>query len=66
MAFLRGFGTLLRFILDSEPSSQPLAFAAEVAVVDIIAFAGTDSSCSWLFLALGHCSAALGLAASSC
>lgn len=66
LAFLQDFGTSLRFGLGSGPSSQPSAFAVEVAVVDIIAFAGTDSSCSWLFPTLAHCSAALGLGASSC
>ena len=66
MAFLQDFGTSLRFGLGSGPSSQPSAFAVEVVVVDIIAFAGTDSSCSWLFPTLEHCSAVLGLVASSC
>ena len=66
LAFLQDFGTSLRFGLGSGPSSQSSAFAAEVAVVDIIAFVGTDSSCSWLCLTLEHCSAALGLGASSC
>jgi len=66
LAFLQDFGTLLRFALDSGPSSQPSAFAAEATAVDIIAFAGTDSSCSWLFPTLGRHSAVLGLVASSC
>lgn len=66
MAFLPDFGTLLRFDLDSGPSSQPLAFAVEVVVVDIIAFIGTDSSCFWQFPILEQRSTALGLLASSC
>jgi hypothetical protein len=50
LAFLQDFETSLRFGLGSGPSSQSSAFVAEVAVVDIIAFVGTNSSCSWLFL----------------